>query len=119
MAAFDPETAYSHVAQYLPGAKDATLIHKSLGGDVDPPSNNGRARYRSKSNSDFRRFASAFEASIRTAQWDWFAESSDSLIANVGDQLEVDGELWVVGQVGPGRWGSQQTLYCVEAVENE
>lgn len=123
MAAFDPHTAYSHVAQYLPGAKDATLTHKILGGDVDPPSHNGRARYRTKNNSDFQRFAAAFEASIRTAAFDWFAEQSDSVIAQVGDELEIEngaGELetWIVGQVGPGRWGSQQLLYCVEAVEN-
>ncbi len=115
---FDPETAYSHVAQYLPGAKDATLEHKVLGGDSDPPRHNGKARYRTKTNSDFRRFASGFEASVKTAQWDWFAEQSDSVIANVGDVLEVDGVEWVVGQVAPGRWGSQQSLYCVEAIEN-
>jgi hypothetical protein len=115
---FDPSTAYSRVAQYLPGSKDATLRHKILGGDADPPSHNGKARYRTKNNSEFRRFASAFEASIKTAAWDWFAEESDSVIAKVGDVLEVDDEQWVVGQVGPGRWGSQQLLYCVEAVEN-
>lgn len=118
MAAFDPETAYSHVAQYLPGAKDATLTHKSLGGDADPPSHNGRARYRTKNNSEFRRFSAGFEATIKTAAFDWFAEESDSVIANQGDVLEVDGVEWIVGQVMPGRWGSQQLLYCTEAVEN-
>lgn len=118
MAAFIPETAYSHVAQFLPGAKEATLTHKALGGDVDPPSHNGKARYRTKTNSDFRQFAAAFDASIKTSAWDWFAEQSDSEIATVGDVLTVDGQQWIVGQVNPGRWGSQQLLYCVEAVEN-
>lgn len=116
--AFDPETAYSHVAQYLPGAKQATLIQKSLGGDVDPPHHSGSARYRTKTNSEFREFAAAFGTTVKTAAWDWFAEKSDSGIAAVGDVLEVDEVDWIVGQVNPGRWGSQQLLYCVEAVEN-
>lgn len=115
---FDPETAYSHVAQYLPGAKAATLTHKALGGDADPPSHNGRCRHRTKNNSELRRFAAGFEASIKTAAFDWFPEESASVIASVGDVLSVDGDDWIVGQVVPGRWGSQQLLYCVEAIAN-
>lgn len=116
---FNPETAYSHVAAYLPGAKEATLIHRTIGGTAEPPAHNGKARYRTKTNSDYRRFASAFDAIVATAAWDWFAEQSDSVIADVGDLLEVDGETWVVGQVNPGRWGSQQLLYCTKAVEDD
>ncbi len=114
---FDPETAYGHTYQYLPGFKEATLVRRTVGGSVVPPYHDGYARHRTKSNSDYRQWAQAFAGSVRTAQYDWFAGESESEIAKPGHLLEVDGEQWIVGQVNPGRWGSQQLLYVVELVE--
>lgn len=116
---FNPATAYADSYRWQPGAADALLKHRSPGGTVTPPHHRGVARRRDISTGPYREFAAALMAEgITVVGWDWWADGSESSLAGLHDVLEVDGVEYLVQQVRPGRWGSQQLLMTVESVPN-
>lgn len=116
---FDPDTAYADSYRWLPGAREALLKHRSPGGTVAPPFHRGMARRREITKGPYREFAAALLVEgVTLVGWDWWSDGSQAVVAGLHDLLEVDGVEYLVQQVRPGRWGSQQLLLTVESVGN-
>ncbi|MBA3483133.1 MAG: hypothetical protein H0T51_15100 [Pirellulales bacterium] len=116
--AFDPDTAYADSYRWCPGAVDATLKHRTVGGTVVPPFHQGVVRRRDITKGPYREFAAAFMAGVTVAGFDWWSDGSEAGTAGLHDLIVVDGIEYIIQQVHPGRWGSQQFLLTVQDAPN-